>query len=221
MDEELFGEDEFDFLGDDDDDDAGDEELVGDLDPDVAALLSGDDAELIGASPAARMQALARLRANPGNFGALSRVVKKKVAAGLAKKRAAAFKHIALRRAIGVRRRPNQIAGEIPVGFSAAAVAAGASTIIVIQPPVVYKPKRLLVPKSIASTFTLDDVSIGLRKCLLTSNPVPCEAFAEDSINQGWKIPTLQIGQSMSMTFTNQSGAAATLRGAWLGIYVD
>lgn len=178
----------------------------GEVDPDVALLLAGDTA--IGAA-ARKKVALASLPKS--RTAALAR-------AQLAKQ---AVAQIASRKAIGVRSRSLNTAGEIPVGINTGAVLASASAIVTITPPVIFKPKRLLVPETIAPGWTLDDVSVGLRNCLLTSQPVPAEVFSQVSVNQGWRIPTLQIGQAMSMTWTNQSGSTATLRAAWLGTYAD
>lgn len=206
----LAGEDDVELVGDDDD--------IGD-DPDVEALLAGDD--VFGAAPNTSA-ALANLNRQASMIAAAGRglpaPLRRRLRRALRKSRAAAS--IAARQAIAVRKRPLQNAGEVPMGFSQV-VAAGADAIVLIQPPVAFNPKRLLIPDSIAASFDLRDLSCGMRRLMVTTNPVPCESFSQVSLNQGWRIPTIQVGQTLSMTFRNVSGADATIRGAWLGVYAD
>lgn len=219
--DDLFGDEEDligDLFGDDDDDD----DFTGD--DDLDALLAGDDDDdsVIGAAPnAAKLAKLAKLGMLPaGVKKVLAAAAKKQAAKNVAAKRAKALMAMRRKRAIGVVQRRDSYAGEIPMGFEES-IDAGASETITITPQVKFKPKRLLVPSSIASSFRLDDLSTGLRNLLMSTNPVPLESYTETSVNQGWRLPTIQVGQSLVMRVTNTSGATATLKGAWHGIYAD
>jgi hypothetical protein len=223
--EQLVGNDEIvgalsEYLGNDDLVQQLVENGGGQIDPDVLALLVGDVA--IGA---ARKKPLLRdLPSAPGNFSRTARLAGADavVLRALREQQAReAVAEIASRKALGVREKDYTIAGQIPVGFQTGDVDAGDSAIVNITPPVLFRPIRLLVPETIAPGWTLDDVSIGLRKCMLTSNPLPAESFSQNSVNTGWDLPTLQIGQTMSMTWTNRSPQQAELRGTWQGKYAD
>lgn len=216
--EDIFGDEE--LVGDEYDDDGDD---VGE-DEELEALMAGDDDdddddigdELVGA--------IARKTGHklPPRVRALLGSALKKKSAKL--KRVKAVAKLAMRRGkpIGVRPRPLNTSGEIPFGFfSDTEVAADATVTITLQPSVIFRPKRLLIPQSIAPAFTLRRIQIGQREQLINGNAVPCEAFSEESVNQGWKLPTIQIAQPMKMEFTNISGAAVYLRGCWLGIFAD
>lgn len=217
--DEIFGDEE--LVGYEDDDDGDD---VGD-DDELEALMAGDeDDDDDDVGDEALVGAIARksgLKLTPRLKGLLSGALKKKT---MKLKRAKAVARLAMRRGkpIGVRPRPLATSGEIPFGFfSAAEVAADATEVITLQPSVIFRPKRLLIPQSIAPAFTLRRIQIGQREQLINGNAVPCEAFSEESVNQGWKLPTIQIAQPMKMEFTNISGSAVTLRGCWLGIFAD
>jgi hypothetical protein len=193
----------------------------GGVDPDLLALLTGDVA--IGAAARSK-PTLASLPSAHGNYSRTARLAGANavVLAALRGQQAReAVAEIASRKAIGVRQREYTIAGQMPVGFTTGDVATGDSAIVNITPPVIFSPNRLLVPETIAPGWTLNDVSIGLRKCMLTSQPLPAESFSQNSVNTGWDLPTLQIGQTMSMTWQNHGQQTAELRGTWQGKYAD
>lgn len=99
-------------------------------------------------------------------------------------------------------------------------VAAGASAVITFRAQVLFRGRRLLIPDSIASAFTVDDIKIGNASQFAASGAVPASAFGESVNGAGTDnlvMGTAQVSQDIVMTVTNRSSAAVQFRAALFG----
>lgn len=191
----------------DDDPETGGQEIVG-----ADFLGIGDDEilEIAGASPKVA-KALAGTRVGRLLAGQMKLLAKKQ-----ASRKAAARLAVRNNRVMAVQPQRVTTRGGSPAGFKKV-IAAGASEVIAIQPPVAFLPLRLMIPSSIAGAFELTGLTIGQTSYLVGGTAVPCMAFEEKQTGQNWGLPTVQIGQIMNMLITNVSGADATVAGVWFG----
>ena len=117
-----------------------------------------------------------------------------------------------------VRITPNNRKRQLPVGVtSSAAIAAGASFTIPVNPQVPFELDRLVAAQSIAPFFQLEDVKIGKDSQLIASGAVPAEVFSNVSVGVGLKGDPAYPGIQISIIVTNISGAPAFFRGALIG----
>lgn len=194
---------------DDDDDDMGDDD-----DDDFAGDYVGDDVAdyLMGFNPLNMF----RRKKKGGKKNALV----KSAAGNALMKQALAnqmAKRISQQKALLVNK-PPQYDGEIPLGFdSGANIAAGATATISTNPQVLFRPQRFVVPASIASSFTVDDIKIGNQSMFPNSTPNPAETFSQLGVGVGMKLRTAQIAMAVSVDVTNISGAAARFRATMIG----
>lgn len=101
------------------------------------------------------------------------------------------------------------------LGFqSAAAIAAGATANISANPQDVFKPRKLIIPASIAPAFVINDIKVGNISQLSSSDPVPAEAFVADSVAGDVAFDTAQVSQQITFNVTNISGAPTIFRAA-------
>ena len=157
--------------------------------------LVGDDIlgedEMIGATP--RMRALARLSAMPGYPGGQV-----------------------------LRTRAPTKGREYPLGFdSVATVAAGATAIITTRPQVVFRPDRLVVPASIASSFLINDLRIGKNSQFVSATALPAEVFTQGAFGVRLKMDTAQIAQDITLNVTNTSAGALRFTAALIGPAIE
>jgi hypothetical protein len=122
-----------------------------------------------------------------------------------------------------VRRRGYSSLRKLPAGFtSPTAVPAGDPVNITVRAVVPIRPDRLMIASVIAPFFELTALTVALDNHMLTPDGVPCELFIPTAtgVNEEgtgfFKIPTLDVGTEINMTFVNIDGSAHTLRGAWI-----
>jgi hypothetical protein len=210
---------------DDDDDGAGGEG------EDIEELLSGLD-EIVGGDEivagAAKGSAMARLALALGGkkrgggiaallaqAGALTRGAKKKAALR------AALKAAAIKRSQPTLLQPqhNLRGVTLPVTFaSPGLVGAGASVLIPIVAPTIWKPYDLLVPSDVAQLFAIAGLTMGIFTFNPGGQPLRMLSFTEDATSRrAWVLPTMQAGQAMNMLVTNTSATPSPVYGEWWG----
>lgn len=115
-----------------------------------------------------------------------------------------------------VQRQPGRI-DETPLPVTATSVAAGASADIAMNAQIIFSPRRLIVPDSIASFFTIDAFSVGNVPLFAGNGSIPAEAFRPDSVNPNVRKVTAQPGVPITIRVTNVDAVAHTFRAAVFG----
>lgn len=189
---------------------AGDEDDV-----DIDSLSEGEIADIVGAVAAKGFNPFTGkgVFSAKGGLPQLKKAVQQEVTRRIALNQAA-------KQATLVKRSPPTHTLEMPMPFqSTGTVAAGATVVIDLRPPCAFKCETLWIPSAIADEFTIDSLVLGLGFSMVLPNPMPCQIYSELGSSKGkdWDIGTIQLGQALSMTFTNRSGGAVQLRGAWFG----
>jgi hypothetical protein len=96
-----------------------------------------------------------------------------------------------------------------PIGFGPLLVGAGTTLSITAQPQELFRPSRLVVPSTIAASFLINDLKIGMDSMLLSSNPVPAVMFIETAVDTWLGLSTATIGQLITLTVTNFTANSA------------
>lgn len=192
----------------------GDDDFAG-ADPDVAALM-GDD-EYAGAVARRRAPVRGRPGLNLAQRNALAHSVAQQ-------QRAAAFaqreRNFVMRRGnpMLVRTQNPDRKLKLPAGFSALAVAAGASTTIQVEPQCLFRADELIIPEVYAANFVITELAIGQIRLIVGAGAVSALMFSEKTlrpITLDW--PTNQVTQKILLIAQNISAAAATLYGSFYG----
>lgn len=111
---------------------------------------------------------------------------------------------------------------EYVMGFdSVTTVAAGATAIITTRPQVVFRPDRLVIPASIASSFLINDLKVGKNSQFVAATAVPAEAFTQGAFGVRLKLDTAQVSQDIILNVTNTSGGALRFTAALIGPAVE
>ncbi len=111
---------------------------------------------------------------------------------------------------------------EYVMGFdSVATIAAGASAIITTRPQVIFRPDRLVIPASIASSFLLNDLKVGKNSQFVAATAIPAEAFTQGAFGVRLKLDTAQVSQDIILNVTNTSGGALRFTAALIGPAVE
>lgn len=147
---------------------------------------------------------------------------------GASKKRAArnaAMKNALLRKRIGagalLRSLAPRSAREYVIGLGSTAIPAGASANIGVQPQVLFRPERIVIPSTIAADFLITDIKVGKNSQLVAPGAIPAIVFAENAFGVRLKMDTSQIAQFVTLSITNQNAAARNFQGAIIGPAVE
>lgn len=175
-------------------------ELLGELEGDDAL---GDDAgafvgdDVVGASKRARQRAI--------------------------EKRAA--KRDMLRRRIQsgqlLRQVPPRNSREYALGFGSTSVAGLGSANINVQPQVIFRPERLVIPSNVAPDFLITDIKIGKNSQLVSTGALPAVMFSESAFGVRLKMDTAQVSMFVTISVTNQSPHARNFQGGLVGPAVE
>jgi hypothetical protein len=94
-----------------------------------------------------------------------------------------------------------------PIGFdSEENIAMGCQASISNRPQLTFKPKRLIIPKEIASYFLIEDIKIGYNSQLLSNGKLPSAVFTEeDNGISDFDMDACEIGQKITIDVLNVS----------------
>lgn len=199
----------------------GDDEWAG-ADPDVAALMAGDD-DFAGAVRRRPLPPRGRPAMRP-NVGlaqaqrqALARVQHQQAQRAAFAQRERNF---VMQRGnpMLVRTQSPDRKLKLPAGFSASAVAAGASTTIQVEPQCLFRADELVIPETYGANFVITELAIGQIRLIVGAGAVSALVFSEKTlrpITLDW--PTNQVTQKILLIATNISAGAATLYGMFYG----
>lgn len=117
-----------------------------------------------------------------------------------------------------LRARAPSKAREWVLGFdSVTTVAAGATTNVTSRPQVTFRPDRLVIAGSIAASFLINDIKIGMASQLIAGVAVPAEVFGQAAVGVRLKLDTAQISQDVILNVTNTSAGALRFNAAMIG----
>ncbi len=100
-------------------------------------------------------------------------------------------------------------------------VAAAATAVITSRPQVVFRPDRLVIPASIASSFLVNDLRVGKNSQFVNATAVPAETFTQGAFGVRLKLDTAQVSQGIVISVTNVSAGALRFTAALIGPAVE
>lgn len=193
-DDDLMGFEYTEILGDLLDGDDVEGAFVGDAIPGHTTSYGDDD--IIGAAIAQRRR---RKKA-----AAAQMLMRKRVAAG------------ALLRGV-----PPRQSREFALGLGSTSVAGNSSANINVQPQVIFRPERLVVPSNLAIDFLITDIKVGKNSQLVSTGALPAVMFTEVAFGVRLKMDTCQISMFVTISVTNQNPAARNFQGGIVGPAVE
>ena len=196
---EMYGED---LLGDDSGFDTT--EILGDIldgdDESGASQFIGDDEsgdDILGA-------VLARKKGNAKKTAMARDLLRRRVAAGT------------LLRSVSPRS-----SREYALGLGSTSVAGNSSANINVQPQVIFRPERLVVPSNIAVDFLITDIKVGKNSQLVSTGALPAVMFTENAFGVRLTMDTAQISMFVTISVTNQNPNARNFQGGLVGPAVE
>lgn len=178
-------------------------EILGDLldGDDEAGEFVGDDSgdDILGAVLAARKK-----KGNAQKQAMARDLLRRRVAAG------------SLLRSVSPRS-----SREYALGLGSTSVAGNSSANINVQPQVIFRPERLVVPSNIAVDFLITDIKVGKNSQLVSTGALPAVMFTENAFGVRLKMDTAQISMFVTISVTNQNPAARNFQGGLVGPAVE
>lgn len=213
---EMYGDE----LDGDDSDAMGFEytEILGD-DLDGDEFVEGD---FVGLSTGAKV-GIAAAAAAAGLSVAAYIAYKRKQAAEAQQKQAAAAQLMRKRIGAGALLRgvPPRQSREYALGLGSTSVAGNSSANINVQPQVIFRPERLVVPSNLAIDFLITDIKVGKNSQLVSTGALPAVMFTEVAFGVRLKMDTCQISMFVTISVTNQNPAARNFQGGIVGPAVE
>ena len=116
---------------------------------------------------------------------------------------------------------PPRNAREYALGLGSTSVAGASSANINVQPQVIFRPERLVVPSNIAVDFLITDIKVGKNSQLVSTGALPAVMFTEQAFGVRLKMDTAQISMFVTVSVTNQNPAARNFQGGLVGPAVE
>lgn len=181
----------------------------------------GYDPSLIGDDPDALLEALAVNGAPDflvGGDGS-SEIIGALVGAAQAgnSKAKAVLAKISQRNAGAVVQRELDRRRRYPLGVVPTTITAGTQSQIPASPQNLFRPERLVIPSDIAFDSGVVDIKVGNVSQFVQSAEVPGALFSEVAINTGVNFDTAEIGNQISATIRNKSGATFEFSAGFVG----
>ena len=107
--------------------------------------------------------------------------------------------------AAGCQKPVGESSKEYALGFGSTLVHGNSSANINVQPQVVFRPERLVIPASIAEDFLITDIKVGKNSQLVSTGALPAAAFTSRSESSRMKMDTAQISMFVTVSVTNTS----------------
>ena len=110
---------------------------------------------------------------------------------------------------------------EYALGLGSTSVTGSSSANINVQPQVIFRPERLVVPSNIAVDFLITDIKVGKNSQLVSTGALPAVMFTENAFGVRLKMDTAQISMFVTISVTNQNPAARNFQGGLVGPAVE
>ncbi len=104
-----------------------------------------------------------------------------------------------------------------PLGLPTLSIVAGATQELRTQPQFLFRPERLIIPSDIAFDLRITDVRVGTQSQFASTDPIPAAVFTEVSVNTAISFKTAEVGNLLSFTAFNASGAPVNFTAAVIG----
>ena len=108
-------------------------------------------------------------------------------------------------------------AREFIIGLGITAVPASGSIQVGVQPQVIFRPERIVIPSNLGPYFMLTDIKVGKDSQLVSPGAIPAVVFAENAFGVRLKMDTAQIAQFITLLVTNISSGPQNFMGAIIG----
>lgn len=192
-----------------------------DMSYDILGGSIGYDPTLIGDDPDSLLEALAVNGTSDilvGGDGS-SEIIGALVGAAQAgnSKAKAVIAKIAQRNAGAVVQRELDRRRRYPLGVVPTTITAGTQSQIPASPQNLFRPERLVIPSDIAFDAGVVDIKVGNVSQFVQSAEVPGALFSEVAINTGVNFDTAEIGNQISATIRNKSGASFEFSAGFVG----
>ena len=116
---------------------------------------------------------------------------------------------------------PPRQSREYALGLGSTSVAGNSSANINVQPQVIFRPERLVVPSNLAIDFLITDIKVGKNSQLVSTGALPAVMFTEVAFGVRLKMDTCQISMFVTISVTNQNPAARNFQGGIVGPAVE
>ena len=110
---------------------------------------------------------------------------------------------------------------EYALGLGSTSVAGNSSANINVQPQVIFRPERLVVPSNLAVDFLITDIKVGKNSQLVSTGALPAVMFTENAFGVRLKMDTAQISMFVTISVTNQNPNARNFQGGLVGPAVE
>ncbi len=110
---------------------------------------------------------------------------------------------------------------EYALGLGSTSVGGNNSANINVQPQVIFRPERLVVPSNIAVDFLITDIKVGKNSQLVSTGALPAVMFTENAFGVRLKMDTAQISMFVTISVTNQNPNARNFQGGLVGPAVE
>ena len=116
---------------------------------------------------------------------------------------------------------PPRNSREYALGLGSTSVSGSSSANINVQPQVIFRPERLVIPSNLAVDFLITDIKVGKNSQLVSTGALPAVMFTEVAFGVRLKMDTCQISMFVTISVTNQNPAARNLQGGIVGPAVE
>lgn len=121
-----------------------------------------------------------------------------------------------------VREESPAVSREYPVGFdSVTPVPAGAVATIIQQPQVLFRSERFVVPSDIAGSFLILDIKVGKDSMFGAAGAVAARTFDERGVGVRLRLATAQVSQQLIVQVQNISGADQRFFATMIGTAIE
>jgi hypothetical protein len=102
-----------------------------------------------------------------------------------------------------------------------AIIPGGAPSILIAQPQVPFKGRRLIIPSDVAGALIILNLIIGKNPVLVSADPVAARAYTELGVGVDLNMDTAQISQIISLSLSNTSGASVAVTATLIGTAME
>jgi hypothetical protein len=110
-----------------------------------------------------------------------------------------------------------------PLGFntSGTVTSLGGTGTASVQPQEVFTPRRLVIPDSLASDFSVFPISIGTKLQSVANVSMPAESFRGNVTGSNLKCATAQMNATISMPVVNNGNVTKAFGSTLYGVSVQ
>lgn len=97
---------------------------------------------------------------------------------------------------------------------------AGSTVTLSTSPQKRNVPTRLVVSQTVANSFVLSDIRVGVEPVLATTQALSMAIFVQDSTAPNFRAVVAEVGMDVSVTVTNITGATVRFTATIVGAYL-